>query len=221
MANTSTNETLNKLQDLYLNQKFDDFINLLLKEKASFPLGQFHYNLGTAYLKIENIGAARFHLEKSIWAGYSKSGALKNINLVKTNVIGVQAESSQDFYDFFWRSSKEIPSEAYMTLSLMIILAGIVGVALKKIKKVPGVVLILAVACIPVLFSSIFVKKLNYAVSLVDAEIREGPSKIFEVSRPLPAGLKVLVEQPKDGWYYIKSPVDLAGWVRSKDLGVY
>ena len=60
-----------------------------------------------------------------------------------------------------------------------------------------------------------------YAVFLKEGSVREGPSEIYPVLYDLPEGTKVIIGKIESGWYFVERPLNLAGWVNKKPVGLY
>ena len=73
----------------------------------------------------------------------------------------------------------------------------------------------------PLIFALIVNIWLKPGVLLVDSEVKEGPSNIFENSLYIKAGTKVGVSKVTEGWVYISRPLSLSGWVERPKIGMY
>jgi hypothetical protein len=72
-----------------------------------------------------------------------------------------------------------------------------------------------------VIFSNFYVKNVNYAIALKDTPLYEGPSKIFNEKGRVRAGSKIVLGELKEGWFYVKFPLSLSGWINKDQLGLY
>ena len=79
----------------------------------------------------------------------------------------------------------------------------------------------LLLGLLPIALSKLYLNNINYAVNLHDAPLREGPSAIYPEMMTIEAGSKFIVKEGNDGWFYIKSPYFLTGWIRRKYLAIY
>ena len=71
------------------------------------------------------------------------------------------------------------------------------------------------------LFSEFYISKINYAIAFKDISLYEGPSKIFSEKGKVHAGSKVILGEYKEGWFYVKFPLSLTGWINKDQLGLY
>jgi hypothetical protein len=65
------------------------------------------------------------------------------------------------------------------------------------------------------------VSHLHPAIAFKDIPLQEGPSKIFAEKGKVKAGSKIIVGDFKDGWFFVKHPESLVGWVTREQLGLY
>jgi hypothetical protein len=114
-----------------------------------------------------------------------------------------------------------IPPAAYLSFSLIFLLLGITLLKSKKLIKKTSMVFFIALIVTPILFSQGYLDKINYAVAFKDISIYEGPSKIFSEKGKVKAGSKIILGEYKEGWFYIKFPISLAGWISKDQLGLY
>jgi len=114
-----------------------------------------------------------------------------------------------------------IPSSAYLSLTLVLLLSGMMLIKAKKIKNKMTMVLGGLIILTPILFSQFYLEKVNYAVAFKDIPLYEGPSKIFSEKGKIRAGSKIILGEFKDGWFYVNFPISLAGWINKDQIGLY
>ncbi|MBC7540593.1 MAG: hypothetical protein H7281_17345 [Bacteriovorax sp.] len=207
--------------ELYLKKDYKGAANYLLQNKQQLNSGIFHYNLGTVYSKMGDFPAARFHLEKAIKEGYINSSSLNNLTYVKAQLQVDDITSSTELPDQLMNTALTIPPAAYFSISLILLLLGISLLKSKKLIKKTSIVFFIVLIVAPVLFSQRYLDKINYAVAFKDVPIYEGPSKIFTEKGKVRAGSKIILGEYKEGWFYIKFPISLAGWISKDQLGLY
>lgn len=207
--------------ELYLKKDFKGASQYLLDNKLQMNSGIFHYNLGTVYSKMGDQAAARFHLEKSIKEGYINTSSLNNLNFVKAKLGVDDLSTSTSFPDQVVNVVTAIPTSAYFSLTLVLCLILAIMIRFYKIQKKWLMVVCFLLAMSPVLFSNFYVKKINYAIALKDIPLYEGPSKIFNEKGQVRAGSKIVIGELKEGWFYVKFPLSLAGWINKDQLGLY
>jgi|GEM_PF-477431 len=211
----------NSFEALYVKKDYKGAANYLLRNKQSLNSGIFHYNLGTVYSKMGDYPAARFHFEKAIKEGYINSSSLNNLAYVKTQLQVDDLSTSSMLTDEMMNTALAIPSSAYLSLTLVLLLSGIMLVKGKKIKNKMTMVLGGLIILTPILFSQFYLEKVNYAVAFKDIPLYEGPSKIFSEKGKIRAGSKIILGEFKDGWFYVNFPISLAGWINKDQIGLY
>lgn len=207
--------------ELYLKKDYKGAAQYLLKNKQHIDSGIFHYNLGTVYAKMGDQATARFHLEKAIQDGYINSSSLNNLTYVKSQLQVDDLTTSTSFPDSMMNLAIAIPAAGYFSLTLAMLVIFTILIRLRKIQKkwIMTAVVLLAIA--PVLFSNFYVKNINFAVALKDVPVYEGPSKIFNEKGQIRAGSKVILGEFKEGWFFVKFPISLSGWINKDQLGLY
>ena len=219
--NSVEKPSANSFEELYLKKDFKGAANYLLQNKQQLNSGIFHYNLGTVYSKMGYYAAARFHLEKAIKEGYINSASINNLTYVKTQLQVDDISTSTSFPDQVMNTALTIPSTAYLSLTLLLLLAGILLLKSKKLVRKTSIVLFAILVVLPVLFSQFYLDKVNYAVAFKDVSLFEGPSKIFSEKGKIKAGSKIILGEFKEGWFYVKFPISSAGWINKDQLGLY
>lgn len=206
---------------LYLKKDYKGAANFLLQNKQQLSSGIFHYNLGTVYSKMGDYPAARFHLEKAIKEGYINSSSLNNLTYIKSQLSIDDISTSTNLPDQLMNISLTIPPAAYGSFSLILLLLGITLLKSKKLVKKTSILFLVALIAAPLLFSVGYLDKVNYAIAFKEVPIYEGPSKIFTEKGKVKAGSKIILGEYKEGWFYIKFPISLAGWINKDQLGLY
>jgi hypothetical protein len=207
-----------KLTDLYSQKNYSGFIDELLRSKDQLPESLFHYNLGTAYAKLEKFPIAKFHFEKSIKLGSIEPKILNNLSYVRQKINVFDLDNSSSFIDRFYGILLMIPWEAVFIFFTILVLLLFLKKQLRNKKNVT------VLAVIPFLITGIFYaysSNKNYAIAFEDIEVREGPSEIFEVSNRVPQGAKLLLSEYQNGWFLISRPREYLGWVKKADLAIY
>jgi tetratricopeptide (TPR) repeat protein len=225
MENINTNKTAksreSSYEELYAKRDYSGAVNYLLKNKQQFDSGTFHYNLGTTYAKLSEFGAARFHLEKAISYGMYNSATINNLNFVKNKINAEDLSTSTSFSDQFINTSLNIPREAFLSMSLALMLLALIYFKLKKIRNKIAIALFISISLIPFLFSLVYLNQIDQAVALKDIPVMEGPSKIFQEKGQIKSGAKIIIGEFKEGWFFVKYPISMSGWVSKDNLGIY
>jgi tetratricopeptide (TPR) repeat protein len=208
-------------EELYLKKDYKGAANYLLQNKQQLNSGIFHYNLGTVYSKMGDFPAARFHLEKAIKEGYINSSSLNNLTFVKTQLQVDDLSTSSMLPDELMNSALSIPGSAYLSFTLVFLLLGLILLKTKKLVRKTSIALFVVLIAAPILFSQFYLDKVNYAVAFKDVPLYEGPSKIFSEKGKVRAGSKIILGEFKEGWFYVKFPISLTGWISKDQLGLY
>lgn len=217
------NEAANlaSFEELYLKKDYKGAANFLLQNKQQLDSGIFHYNLGTVYTKLNDFPAARYHLEKAIKEGYINSSSLNNLAFIKSQLQVDDVSTSTSLPDQFINSAISLPQSSYLSLTLVLVLLGIALIKSKKLVKKFAIIVFTLIALSPVIFAYTYLGQINYAITFKEVPLFEGPSKIFTEKGKVRAGSKIILGEYKDGWFYVKFPISLAGWVSKDQIGLY
>ncbi len=216
----SVSGTLN-FEQLYVKKEFKAAANWLIQNKQQYSSGIFHYNLGTVYSKMGDYSAARFHLEKAIKMGYINSSSLNNLNFIKSQLQVDDISTSNSVIDQFMNSSLAVPSSAYLSMTLVMMIIVLLLIKSKKLVGKMTIATLLVIALFPLAYSSLYLDSVNYAVAFKETTLYEGPSKIFQEKGKIKSGSKIILGEYRDGWFYVKYPISLAGWASKDQLGQY
>lgn len=213
MEDISTENTLKKIEALYLDGKFEMARDELLAIKDKLSTGQFHYNLGTILFKENQYGPARFNLELAKQLGFSYPGLEKNLSVVAAK-IGHR-------YDATPLSTLITAPDSYFLLFSAVLITTLSLLKKSGILKFKSFVILLLISLSPVIFKMAWLDK-NYkvAVNLKKIQILEGPSKIYNSMYELDEGQKIIVGKSLDEWLLIEWPVEYSGWVNRNELGL-
>lgn len=220
MMNTSINEVLKSLETLYIDGKNNEARDLLVQHKNKLDPGLFHYNYGTLLIKSGNTAAGRFHLEKALQSGYSNSKTKNNLKVVKESLQVNDISTSEVFVDQLVNTSKQLPNEAFLSMTLILILLILLGYKFSIVKNKILLSAGLLICLLPLCVKYGYLDTKELVVSLKDTVIYEGPSSIYEKKGELKAGSKVVIGEKRRKFYYIDAPEFLAGWVKKADLGI-
>ncbi len=219
MSEPSAKELLQSVQSLYLEGDYQGAIDALTKNRELLDLGLFHFNLGTLYLKNEQWGPGRYHLEKALKVGLVSEAQYHNLSVAKAKPGLVGLDSSQSWSEYALNTALAFPRDAYISSSLLLLTIGLYFVrrslAVSWIKIISGLIF----AALPSAFYLFFLAELKEAVVLKDSPIREGPSQIYAEGTSLQAGSKIIVGKQSGNWYFIRYPRNHGGWIGRQDLG--
>ena len=219
MDNNNTEAVLTSLEKLYLEGKFDQARELFLTSKDSLPEGPFYYNLGTLYAKEGDFVAARYNLEKAISKKFINTMVFNNLKAVKQELNVLDLGQSSSFYDRTVNASLLIPTEAYLSITFILVLGLMIAKKMKFVRSLALSIVLFVLFLVPFAYSFFYLKTIDYAIVLKDAEIYEGPSKIYVNTGIVPGGSKIIIGKLNNGRYLIKHPLNLSGWIDKNDLG--
>jgi len=208
-------------EELYVKSDFKGAASYLIQNKQQLNSGIFHYNLGTVYSKLNDYPAARFHLEKAIKEGFVTSSSLNNLNFVNLKLQVDDLSTSNNFFDQCINSTLALPGSAYLSFSLIIALSSAFILKSKKSISKTAIAIAFLLTIAPIAFYQAYLSNINYAIALKDVPVYEGPSKIFHEKGVVHAGSKIILDEFKEGWFFVKNPISLSGWVNKDQLGLY
>lgn len=220
MKENSINNTLKTLEKFYVDKKFDEGIDFLLDHKSDLKTSTFHYYFGSFEMKIGNLALGKYHLKLAVKNGFVQEDVFHNLNVAEQSLQLQKSESSLSIQDQALFTSLNVHTEWYILFALALSLVVLVAYWREWLSKKRWVVLGILIACAPLLVKLSWLDSHRFAVALKEAEVREGPSKLYEISGKLPAGLTLIIGRVYNGQVYIKSPSEYEGWVSKDTLGV-
>lgn len=220
MKSTQASALTQSVMEHYKKLEFADAIKIMLDNKEVFDPGDFHYNLGTLFLKQRNFVGARFHLEKALKVGRLESDAINNLETSKVALGVEEIESQKSFWSKGADTLYSIPVSYFITLGLLIGIVFLIQMKLRKMRDSVAFLMVLGLGFLPFVIKIAFFNQAQFAITFKEVELREGPASVFEVTRTLPQGLKIAIGEKTEGWVMVKSPVEYSGWAPLKDLGV-
>jgi len=220
MANININELSKSLETLYLDGKFEKAVDLLLQNKSTLTDVDFHYNLGVVYAKMGELGPGRYHFELALKKGYLGSDIINNLNVIKSQIQVADISNSELFFDRGINFLSTFPIAYSISIALVLIIVCLFLTRLKFLKSRIVLAFLFVFSLAPPVLHSYLIKDKNFAVSMNELKIFEGPSAIYDVKTTLPAGSKFILGKSDKGWFYIDHPVELSGWVKKEDIGL-
>jgi len=206
------------LEAHYLKGEYAEAQKLLLANKDQFDLGLFHYNLGTTLMKMGNFAAGRYHMEKALKAGYVDSKVLHNLSVAKSHLSVNDIGNSTNPLDIVLSFSLDIPFSLYLSLTLVFAFIMLLLIRLKKLTRPYLMIVLGVIVFLPLFYAGIFLNRFNFAMTLNDSPLREGPSQIYGELTKVKAGSKFIVGESQGDWFYIKSPTSMVGWIKKDDI---
>jgi tetratricopeptide (TPR) repeat protein len=221
MVNHSTQDILKAAQESYLNGDFQNSLKIIRENKDTFDSGLFHYNLGSIYLKLNEFGPARFHLEKAKNEGFNYPMLWSNLKYIKLQPGITDPALSRNWKEVGIAEMMDIPLALYLTFFLVILLGLVISIRKKWLNNKIVIFFIFLISLVPMTFRYTYKEGHSFAVAIKDLRIHEGPSSIYPDYGKISAGSRVIVGRFYDDWYYIISPQDQSGWVQKTNLGFY
>ncbi len=221
MADSSINKDLKSLEQYYKEKDYEKGISWLLDHKETLPKGLFHYNLGVFYAKKDHLAAGRYNFEKAIEEGFVNTQVYHNLEITKKNLNVTDISNSKNFVDKYTNYMLSIPQDAYLLLSLFLLLVVVISNRLKLLKNIYVTTSLAFLSFFPLGLQKLHLDKMEYAINLEEVSLYEGPSSVFAERGVLKPGTKVIIGQRNGEWLFIKSPLLLAGWVHKDGMVVY
>jgi hypothetical protein len=220
MANTSINEISKSLETLYLDGKLEEAVDFILKNKPVLTDIDFHYNLGVVYTKLGELGPGRYHFELAMKKGYVGSDLLNNLNVIKSQVQVADISSSTEVYDQILNIFSSIPLGYSFSIVLVLLVTIILLFRFRLLESKVTLAVLALSSFIPLGMHFSFINGKDFAVSMKEMKIYEGPSAIYDVKQTIPGGSKFVLGKSDKGWFYIDYPVEISGWVKKEDVGL-
>lgn len=210
-------ELLKSLKTLYTEKKWDQGVELLLKEKDQFSNDVFHFYLGSFYAKKEALALSRYHFEVAKEKNYSSSEVNNNIELVKNNLGVSMIETPKGSEEILVNFLSQRSNDVLLSFFLICILLSVY--LFKKFKNLYIPLLVILISVVPLGLKMKYAKNLSPAIVLSEAGVHEGPSDVFEKSTTMPLGLKLYISKVREKvWYFIEYPQSFKGWVKADHI---
>src|SRR5690554_1080892 len=193
-----------------------------------------HYNLGTAYLRLQNTGLSIYHLEKSLKLNPDYEPARINLNFaekLKTTVSkgNLPVPQQQMLYSVFNFLTPN--TWAYLAIGAMIFTV-VLLIAYRfsqnaMFKKIffSSSILLLVVSILSFTISknqSKFILSKHYVIVKEKAvKLMEEPRAIAKITSTLNEGEKAFIKEETERWIKIQLPNDTIGWVEKNKVLQY
>ncbi len=221
MSDTNTSELLKSLEALYLEGDYQQGIDLLLANKDIFSSGLYHYNLGTFYTRMGELGAGRYHLELSRQEGHLAPDLLNNISFIEHQLGSADLSQSLHMSDRLLNFFLSWPFQTYLFIALILTVVVLcLFVWLKPRGRLVRPYFLLCIVPLLPIGSYFFFDQHKLAIVIDASEILEGPSAIYRSDGQIQAGTKVIVGREYNGWHFIERPQVYKGWVSGESLGI-
>ena len=208
---------LGQLDALYREGDYQGHIRLLQEHRKGLDGAVFHYNMGTAYLKMEETALGRYHLEKAKALGVLDIRVQKNLAVARSRLSSVSdIDNSPHFVDKSVGQLVGLDFQYYLLASLCLLL----GLLLiwrrwmgRSLLLLPLLGLLASGAFVPYAL----LKNYDAAVVMEAVALREGPNEAFEEVGPaLAPGAKVVLGREDGPWRLVAYPESLSGWIKEE-----
>lgn len=221
MSNNNIDHVSKSLEEHYLEKDYSGASELLLENKKHFPAAKFHYNLGTLHLKMGQLGAGRYNFEKSLKLGNTDLKLQHNLKIIKQRLGESDWVSESSTIDKVIDYSLIVPQQIFTSMTLTFLILTVLMFKFKLIINKITISVLILFACIPFGYSTFYLNKLNTAIAMKEISLKEGPSDIYPEVLAIPEGVKLILGESNNGWFLIKHPKQIVGWVKKDNLGFY
>lgn len=223
----NNNEIFNEAIKAYSDKDYKKSVKLfdeLIKTDSLNPT--LHYNLGTAYLRLQNAGLSIYHLEKSLKLNPDNEAARVNLNFaekLKTTVTkgNLPVPQQQMLYSVF--NFMKPNTWATCTIIFMIV-AVVLLIAFKFINNnvLKKVLFSVGITTLIISITSYFIAKnqanyllTNHYVIIKDnnTKLLQEPRSVAKITSNLAEGEKGFITEETDRWLKIQLSNDTIGWV--------
>jgi uncharacterized membrane protein (UPF0136 family) len=214
LEDTTIEDVLKTVEALYAQKDYQKALETLAANKGKISESVWHYNVGTVYGKLENWPMARYHLTLAEWEGLSSKEVISNKNFVETKLDAQKLERPLSASDYFVKGGIQSSQGILSSLSLFVVLIGLI-VFWKK-KSIRALVASLVVAGI-VLGVNFWIHSWDKMIVVSTQVIKDGPSEIFGAREEIPVGL-MIVGTKKGDWVEVIYPSRYQGWIKFTGL---
>lgn len=193
-----------------------------------------HYNLGTAYLRLQNTGLSIYHLEKSLKLQPDYEAARINLNFaekLKTKVTkgNLPIPQQQMLYSVF--NFIKPNAWAYLTIASMFLTVVVLVVyRLNSNATAKKALFTLSIFTLVISTGSYFISKnqsdyllMNNYVIVKNKEVllMNEPRSVAKITATLNEGEKGFIQEETNQWIKIQLQNDTIGWVDKKNVLQY
>jgi len=207
------------------------FEKLVKKDSLNATL---HYNLGTAYLRLQNTGLSIYHLEKSLKLQPDYEAARINLNFaekLKTKVTkgNLPIPQQQMLYSVF--NFLKPNAWAYLAIaSMFLTVIALVIYRLNSNATAKKALFTLSIFTLAISVGSYFISKnqsdyllMNNYVIVKDKDVllMNEPRSVAKITATLNEGEKGFIQEETNQWIKIQLQNDTIGWVDKKNVLQY
>ena len=193
-----------------------------------------HYNLGTAYLRLQNTGLSIYHLEKSLKLQPDYEAARINLNFaekLKTKVTkgNLPIPQQQMLYSIF--NFLKPNAWAYLAIASMFLTVIVLVIyRLNSNATAKKTLFTLSIFTLAISIGSYFISKnqsdyllMNNYVIVKDSDVllMNEPRSVAKITATLNEGEKGFIQEETNQWVKIQLQNDTIGWVDKKSVLQY
>lgn len=193
-----------------------------------------HYNLGTAYLRLQNTGLSIYHLEKSLKLQPDYEAARINLNFaekLKTKVTkgNLPIPQQQMLYSVF--NFLKPNAWAYLAIaSMFLTVVALIIYRLNSNATAKKALFTLSIFTLAISIGSYFISKnqsdyllMNNYVIVKDKDVllMNEPRSVAKITATLNEGEKGFIQEETNQWIKIQLQNDTIGWVDKKSVLQY
>lgn len=214
LEDTTIEDVLKTVEALYAQKDYEKALKTLESNKDSVSSGLWHYNMGTVHGKLGHWAMARFHFLKADLAGFRSTEASANAKLTESMLGTEKLEKPTSTSDYLIKVALFSSEGLLTTLSLCLLIAGLIGFWKKASIKVLASFLAMALV---VTGASFWIRSWDRVIVIDKQSVYEGPSAIFASRDEVPEGV-VLITSPQGEWREVIFPSRFQGWIKNIGL---
>lgn len=193
-----------------------------------------HYNLGTAYLHMQNTGLSIYHLEKSLKLQPGYEPARINLNfaeklktkVTKGNLPIPQQQMLYSVFNFLKPNSWAYLAIGSMVLSVLVL----IGYRFSQNATVKKLLFATSIFLLILSISSYFITEnqsgyllSNHYVIIKDTDVvlMQEPRTVSKITSTLTEGDKAFIKEETNQWVKIQLQNDTIGWVEKNNVLMY
>jgi len=209
-----TTEVLKTFKNIFEESKFEEAKEYLIKYEDAFEKNVFSYNRGVVDFNLSNFSYAKLHLERAVKNGFDSKEARKLLTDIDQNLSITRAQEAVTIQDNLIEKTEFLSIDIALIFSLVLLVGG--TLSLKKIYGTSLKIACLFVTAIPLVWTLYYMTNFTSYIALEERELREGPSKLFEDTFTMPAGIKYVISKRYKNWGYVTYPEKYSGWLKLK-----
>lgn len=194
---------------LVAKRDYQAALNLWQSAKGEVDEFLYWHNLGLVYRELGNLPQARLAFEKSKLKTIYSSATAHQLELM--NEVLPPEGSNESWYDHVNSALINLGPTKVWLLALMLILPFVWLIKASELSR-KMITVTLGLCTFPLWFALWFQLSTSAFVLQTPQNVYDGPSKIFQSGKVLPAGLRVMARESNDWWFIIFPPAGV-GWL--------